>query len=160
MSLMSDSRYHYTESGLDNVYLSSGFNIIESDVYGEGVSFNNMDGLHAVLTMLVSLKAAKLTAKEVKFLRTEANMSQKQLGAFLGVEDQTVSLWERGKQPIAKCYDLLLRMRAMKGNEMSVPVAFLEDRMENVDFDEDAWCHDLVWREQTEEHWQANDKVA
>ena len=37
--------YHYTESGLNNVFLENGVSIHEA-VYGKGVSIMDTDGLH------------------------------------------------------------------------------------------------------------------
>jgi transcriptional regulator with XRE-family HTH domain len=47
-----------------------------------------------------SCARARLTGAELRFLRTELDISQKRLAEILCVEEQTVSLWERrGRMP-------------------------------------------------------------
>lgn len=48
--------------------------------------------------------------KEVRFLRIEADLPQKELAAKLGVTDRTVSLWERDHQPIQRAESLVLEL--------------------------------------------------
>lgn len=86
--------YHYTECGLDNVWLVNGYHIEEID--GESfVSFESADELHRVIGKSLAEKAS-LAGSEVRFLRKELGMSQRMLADFLGSSEQTVSLWERG----------------------------------------------------------------
>ena len=44
----SKGMYHYTESGLNNVWLQNGFNIVQTP-YGKGVSVDNVAGLHGAI---------------------------------------------------------------------------------------------------------------
>ncbi len=46
---MNKSPYHYTESGLENIYLKNGFVISNDPVYGDGVSIVGMKSLHKVI---------------------------------------------------------------------------------------------------------------
>ena len=61
--------YHYTESGLTNVWLANGYTVRKTK-YGEGVSIQDADGLHRALARVLSNKA-RLTGTEVRFLRKE-----------------------------------------------------------------------------------------
>ena len=45
---MSDKPYHYTESGLDTVYLLNGYEIVKSE-RGTGVRIQDVDGLHTAI---------------------------------------------------------------------------------------------------------------
>jgi len=88
--------YHYTESGLDNVWLENGYTIHETP-YGTGVSIQDTEGLHRVIgRWLVSLPKP-LNGAEVRFLRLEMDTTQKNLAAFLGVEEQAVRRWEKAR---------------------------------------------------------------
>ena len=40
--------YHYTDSGLDNIFLESGYEEIET-TYGAGVEIEDIDGLHRAI---------------------------------------------------------------------------------------------------------------
>ena len=91
---MSSNRYHYTESGLPNIWLRNGF-VIEQTPYGEAVSIHDLDGLHRAIGLSLIESAAPLSPAEFKFLRVEMDMSQKALARLLDVTEQTVSLYER-----------------------------------------------------------------
>ena len=106
---MNNNLYHYTECGLNNIYLVNGYNIIETK-RGKAVSINDVDGLHRVIGMfLVSLKK-DLSGEEIRFLRHEMLMSQNTLAHLLGVSEQTVRRWENGKINIPKPSESLLRL--------------------------------------------------
>ena len=86
--------YHYQESGLPNIYLENGYREMET-AYGRGIAIEDVEGLHrAIAQDLVEGKSA-LTGAEVRFIRKFLELTQTQLGAFLGVEDQSVRNWER-----------------------------------------------------------------
>lgn len=88
--------YHYLESGLDNIYLESGYTIHETP-YGKGVSIENSDALHkAIGRWLVSLPKPLIGA-ELRFLRIQMDMTQRNLAALLGTTEQTLRLWERNR---------------------------------------------------------------
>jgi DNA-binding transcriptional regulator YiaG len=102
------AEYHYTMCGLDDIYLTSGYERTDTD-YGSGVTIHDMDGLHrAIGEHLVFAKKA-LNAKEVRFLRHGMDLSQAQLGDLLRVTDQTVARWEKGEVDIPGPADLILR---------------------------------------------------
>ncbi|WP_421857755.1 helix-turn-helix domain-containing protein [Oricola sp.] len=87
---------HYTDCGLDNIYLSNGFEIEEID--GEQtLSVANLDGLHAAIGLHIVLERKAPSPKELRFLRNELDMSQAELAQVLGVSDQTVARWEKGQ---------------------------------------------------------------
>ena len=87
-------KYHYSESGLDYVWLVNGFERHDTP-YGSGVSIHDVDGLHALIGMRIAEQSNTLSGAEVRFLRHELDLSQKALGSLLGVKDQTVARWEK-----------------------------------------------------------------
>lgn len=95
----STNKYHYTECGLDNVYLMNGFEVTETP-YGPGVIFHDVDGLHLAIGLQLADQSAPLTGAEVRFLRHELDLSQKVLAGLLGVDEQTVARWEKNKATI------------------------------------------------------------
>ncbi len=92
--------YHYTESGLRNVWLANGYT--EREIHGEkAVSITDADQLHQVIGRVLTRKP-HLTGAEFRFLRKELGLSQTGIGQIVGSSEQTVSLWERrGKIPVA-----------------------------------------------------------
>ncbi len=96
---LSDEVLHYTDCGLDNIYLSNGFEYECHD--GEKyLTIHNLDGLHEAIGLHIVLEKKAPNGKEIRFLRTEMGLSQHELGAKLGVSDQSVARWEKGHTDI------------------------------------------------------------
>lgn len=99
----------YQDCGLDNVYLVNGYRYGTVTSGEEVLYIDDIPGLHLAIATTIVDSPADLDAKTFKFLRKEQDMSQRQLAEILGVEEQTVSNWERTKTPIPKYAELLLR---------------------------------------------------
>ena len=102
------NKYHYTECGLENVWLCNGFTA-GSDAYGEWVSIHDMEGLHRVIGRALASKPGNLTGKEIRFLRIEMDFSQGFLADLLGVTESTWRNWEHNRSAISGPADRLLR---------------------------------------------------
>ncbi len=100
--------YHYTECGLDNIYLINGFEVTKNND-DEEIFIHDIHGLHKAIGTAIIFKKGLLSGNEVKFIRTTLDFSQKRLASFLGHTYQTVLLWEKNKTPISKTADRLLR---------------------------------------------------
>lgn len=123
--------YHYTECGLDNVWLENGYTV-RSTPYGKGVSIDDADGLHKVIVSTILQKKGRITGKELRFLRVELGLSQENLGRCLGSTDQSVSLWERtGKVPSTT--DALVRLLVIERLKGNAKVTSVLTRINEVD---------------------------
>ncbi len=101
--------YHYTESGLDNIYLEG------IDVYkcrcGEIVaSIPKVPQLNSLIGLNLLKKKFLLNGKEIKYLRKNVGLTATKLSRYLGVDNATISRWENGTQNISKPHDHLLRL--------------------------------------------------
>ncbi len=101
-------KYHYTECGLDNVYLIT-------KVYkckcGEIIAdIPNIYDLHTFIARILIKKASSLTGKEIRFLRKELLLKANELATVLGVTKVTVSRWENDKEKIGLTTDRLIRL--------------------------------------------------
>ena len=92
--------YHYTESGLRNIWLMNGY-VVKRTPYGETISIRDLEGLHRYVGSVIARQPG-LSGPELRFLRKELGMSQRELAEFVGTSEQNVSLWERrGRIPQA-----------------------------------------------------------
>lgn len=101
--------YHYTMTGLDNIYLSNGYTI-EQTPYGEAVSIEGAAELDRAIALSLIRQPHPLGAKEFRFLRQQTGMSQSDTGAFIGADRQTVARWEKQETPLPQYADSLIRL--------------------------------------------------
>lgn len=99
--------YHYTGCGLPNVWLLNGYKKT-TNVYGEFIQVEDVDGLHKVIAISLCEKSAPLSGLEFRFLRNELDMSQKQLGELFARDRQSVAIWEKAEE-VPELFDRLMR---------------------------------------------------
>ena len=100
--------YHYKECGLDNIFLLNGFTL--EDVDGEEyVSIDNVDGLWKAIGINLVAKQKTFSPSEIRFLRSQMDLTQAELAKFLRVDDQTVARWEKKHCKMPGPADLALR---------------------------------------------------
>lgn len=101
--------YHYKDSGLDNVYLENGYKVVQTP-YGEAVSIANTDGLHRLIADWLIGVPKRLNGAELRFLRLYMELTQRDLAAMLGQEEQSIRRWEKARtREINGSADRLLR---------------------------------------------------
>lgn len=101
--------YHYTECGLSSIYLSNGYKRVKT-ARGEAISVNDMEGLHKAIGLYIVSSKKDLSGEELRFLRNEMLMSQCTLALLLGVSEQAIRRWERGKIDLPKPSESLVRL--------------------------------------------------
>ena len=100
--------YHYTQCGLDNVYLVNGFHE-EKTPYGNSVRFDDPAGLDRFIAEQVAKGPGRLTGQEIRYIRNYMDMSQVALAKLMGKKDsQPIALWEKGRK-IPDTENFLLR---------------------------------------------------
>lgn len=139
--------YHYTESGLQNVWLMSGYQIRRTPC-GKGVSIQDVAGLHKVICNAIARKPS-LTGAELRFLRKEMGLSQSSLAKLLGTPEQNVSLWERrGRVP--RTSDRLIKLICLEYIQADVKIRELIDRLDEQDVkaqEKLRFEHNRAWKE-------------
>ena len=113
--------FHYTASGLSNVWLVNGFEIEETP-YGRGVRILDADGLHAALAHAIAAGRQPISPAELRFLRKHMGLSQAGLARLLGCSDQSVARWEKARGAIDPSAERLVRLvvRDFLGDEPDV----------------------------------------
>jgi putative zinc finger/helix-turn-helix YgiT family protein len=74
------------------------------------VEIPNPEGLHAVIARHLIGKRARLTGREIRFLRKYLDYSSSDFASTIGVTPETISRWEKDKERIGPAADRLLRM--------------------------------------------------
>ena len=101
--------YEYKECGLEGIFLHNGYDIIEHE--GECfVSVEDTEGLHRAIGELLVVNSKELAPNEIRFLRKTMDLTQSELGRWMGKDSQTVARWEKGHTPIPTVADRLLRV--------------------------------------------------
>jgi len=106
--MSTSERIRYPAAPLENVWLENGFDVSD-DAWGKTVHYVDLPGLSASLLRVVVLKLGRLSGSEVAYLRRKLDLSQAECARVMGVEEQTLSLWERGKYWIPTSTDALFR---------------------------------------------------
>jgi DNA-binding transcriptional regulator YiaG len=135
--------YHYTECGLDNVYLENGFKH-HATPYGMGVSIENVDDLHKAIALDLISGKRLLSGAEVRFLRKELDLSQEALALFLGYGGQTVARWEKSETEISGAADRLLRLLYLERIQGNAEVEKMLERLKDLDA---LWHKERYFRE-------------
>jgi transcriptional regulator with XRE-family HTH domain len=103
--------YHYTECGLDNVVIE-GLPVCKDQTGEETITIPAVGVLHHVIAQGIVTLPAKITGKELRFLRSELGMTQAELAETLRVSLLTISRWEREENPITDSAEMLVRLLA------------------------------------------------
>ena len=104
------SNYHFTESGLSNVYLGNIY--LDYCPHHKEVmvpEISRMQELLAVIFVDVILNPQPLSGEDLRFLRQSNDLTQVELSQLLGVSPNTVARWERGKLCFDAATDLNIR---------------------------------------------------
>jgi len=132
MNINKSGLFHYTGSGLENVYLKSGFEIHETS-YGEGYSIMNVENLHRVLGLDIVRNVSGLNGAHIRFLRKELDLAQKALADVIGVTEDTIRNWETGRVEINKAADLVLRKYYIEYVDGDGSIHEMIERIANLD---------------------------
>ena len=105
------SRYHYTACGLDDVIIEGLAPVID-DAGERTYRIPNVIGLHRAIAHSIVTRSHGITPAELRFLRTEMELTQAELALVLKKDHQTVGRWERGETPIDSNAEVVIRMLA------------------------------------------------
>ena len=101
--------YEYKGAGLPGIFLKNGYKIQETP-YGEGVSFEDVEGLHRAIAADVVRERTPMTGSQFRFLRKEQDLTQEEVAAIFRVTVQTIANWEKkGDEAIDGPADIAMR---------------------------------------------------
>jgi putative zinc finger/helix-turn-helix YgiT family protein len=101
--------YHYTESGLPNVWLV-GVEVFECEC-GESFAFIPcIQELHKLIARELITQENSLSGPEIRFLRKTMGLKSKNFAELLGVKNVSISRWEHGEFSPPEPTDRLIRL--------------------------------------------------
>lgn len=102
----------YTRCGLENVYLINGFETeeLEGEVY---TSVQNVDGLHQMIALRLTVLRRPLSGDEIRFVRKYLGFTQEQLAKLFRVTRKRVNEYERGAQ-LPRSSQIVLQLKAVR----------------------------------------------
>ena len=104
-----NSEYHYTECGLDDVYIEQ-LKVIVDDHGEETIAIPYVNQLHKVIAQSIVESSSTMTGKRLRFLRTEMGLTMAELGKIVHKDQQSIGRWERGENPIDANAEALIRL--------------------------------------------------
>lgn len=127
----------YRDCGLKGIWLASGYRQEEVEGVGACLEIDDIDGLHRAIAHHLVHYRKRLSGPEIRFLRVEMGLSQKRLGDALGVDEQTVSLWERSRRRPAVAAERMLRLLYLEHADGTTRLAEMIERWNETDRQED-----------------------
>lgn len=112
---------HFTACGLDNVFLGSGYDVVDTPE-GRGVRIRNLDELHCAIGEFLAVHKKTLVGKELRYLRKHMNLTQAELGHLIGLSSQQVARWEKNQCNISGAAESLLRVLFLEHLRKNVSV--------------------------------------
>ncbi|HTY65519.1 MAG TPA: helix-turn-helix domain-containing protein [Alphaproteobacteria bacterium] len=124
--------YHYTQCGLDDVYLLNGVKRHKTP-YGSGVAIEKVEELHEAIAHYMCLNKALLNGKEFRFLRKLMDLTQSDVATYMGCDVQSVARWEKGKTEINGAADKLLRLLYLGSRHYDIQACDLIKKLAELD---------------------------
>jgi DNA-binding transcriptional regulator YiaG len=149
-----EALYRYTGCGLGNVWLLNGYEL-RATPYGESVAIDNLAGLQRAIAQAIVDKPGPLAGEEIRFLRTELDLSQRCLGELLGRTAQSVALWEkRGTKSVPDAVGYLLRH--IYRQHIDARSVYVEEVARQREADREQYAASYLFQE-TDAGWQQSD---
>ncbi len=105
--------YHYTSSGLANLYLVGIVMRRCASCRTESPVIPRMGGLHRTIARVLLDKPERLTGDELRFLRKFVGLSATDFASQVRIDPATLSRFENGKQDLGESADKLARAVVM-----------------------------------------------
>lgn len=102
--------YHYTECGLENIYLKNVTLLACEQCGEESLLLSKLLALHETIARGIALQPCALRGPDIRFLRRQLGYSAKRWASFLRIDISTLSRWENSQQEVGPQSDALIRL--------------------------------------------------
>ena len=111
--------HHYTECGLQNVFIKGITTMIDDD--GDDViQIPAVNTLHRVIAEGIVRHAKGMDGTELRFLRSEMGYTQSELAALVHRDKQSIGRWERSETEIDSVAEAVIRKLAIEKLDLQV----------------------------------------
>jgi transcriptional regulator with XRE-family HTH domain len=111
--------HHYTECGLQNVYIG-GISIMTDDDGDEVIVIPGINRLHQVIAEGIVSHPKGMDGSELRFLRTEMGLTQAELAVVVHRDKQSIGRWERSECEIDSVAEAVIRKLAIEKLDLKV----------------------------------------
>lgn len=112
-------RYHYTECGLDNVFIVCA-DPVRDDEGGSVIELPAIEILHLTISAGIISHEHAMSGSELRFLRSEFGLTQAELSEIVRCDKQTIGRWERGETSIDETAEVVIRQLSIQRIESSL----------------------------------------
>jgi DNA-binding transcriptional regulator YiaG len=116
---MKMSSHHYTECGLQNVFIEGLKPCIDDDG-DETVTITAINELHQVIALGIVSHKHGISGDELRFLRTEMGYTQAELAILVHHDKQSIGRWERGEYELDSSAEAIIRRLAIEKLDLNV----------------------------------------
>jgi putative zinc finger/helix-turn-helix YgiT family protein len=129
--------FHFTSSGLDNVYLKGeGVQVYVCAGCGEEtVEIHAMGKLLDKIGEAVANKPDRLEGQEIRFLRKHMRMKAREMAEVLGIDPSSLSRVESGADAVSKQIDRMVRLIYRHADERELLSSLTGERREGSRYD-------------------------
>ena len=145
--------YQYKQSGLDNVWLVDGYQIVNTP-YGEAVQFEDATSLDLAIANALINQTEPLTGKEFRFLRQQIGMSQSDVASFMHVDPQSVAKRKKGQVSLPFANEAVMRFIYSSYQEKDAKIYPMLETMKAIDKAKNSRLELSFDKQRT--HWMVN----
>lgn len=123
----------YDDCGLRNIWLKNGYRYEVIKGHGKCLEIVDIKGLHRSIAHHLVNYRKRLSGAEIRFIRVEMGMSQNRLANCMGVDEQTISLWERSRRRPTVAAERMLRLLYLEHADGKTKVAKMIAQWNDID---------------------------
>ncbi len=105
--------HHYTECGLQNVYIDGLVPVVDDDG-DELIIVPAINELHNTIALGIVSHEHGMSGDELRFLRTEMGYTQAELAMIVHHDKQSIGRWERAEYEIDSSAEAIIRKLAIE----------------------------------------------
>lgn len=106
-------KYHYTECGLNNVFIEGIEPMIDDDG-DEVIQIPFINALHTSIALGIISHENSMSGAELRYLRSEMGLTQSELATLIHVDRQTIGRWERGETVLDGSPEIVVRQLSIE----------------------------------------------